>query len=56
MTAVLLSGLLLEFILRIGWFDYVDTLVILGIVAYEGKESYQEVRERFESSRNLQHH
>lgn len=52
MSVVLLIGLLLEFLFRIGWFDYAATLVILGIVAYEGKESYEESRTRFDGSRN----
>jgi divalent metal cation (Fe/Co/Zn/Cd) transporter len=46
MSVVLLGGLLLEFVFRIGWFDYGATLVILGFVAYEAKEAFEESRDR----------
>ncbi len=44
MSIALLSGLVLEFIFHIGWFDYLATLVILGFVAFEAKESFEEAR------------
>jgi divalent metal cation (Fe/Co/Zn/Cd) transporter len=46
MSIVLLIGLSLELVFKIGWFDYAATLAILGFVAYEARESYQEARER----------
>lgn len=51
MSVVLLAALFLEFIFHIGWFDYAATLVILGFVAIEAKESYEEARGRFDESK-----
>ncbi len=44
MSAALLTGLALEYIFRIGWFDYLATIVILAFVAFEAKESFAEAR------------
>jgi divalent metal cation (Fe/Co/Zn/Cd) transporter len=44
MSVALLSGLLMEYLFRLGWADYVATLVILGFVAREAAESYHETR------------
>ena len=45
MSVALLLGLALEFVFHVGWFDYSATLAILGFVAYEAKESFEEARE-----------
>ena len=45
MSLALLAGLVLEFIFHVGWFDYLATLVILGFVALEARESFKEARE-----------
>ena len=44
MSVALLAGLILEFVFHVGWFDYIATIVILGFVAYEAKESFDEAR------------
>jgi divalent metal cation (Fe/Co/Zn/Cd) transporter len=44
MSLALLGSLLLEFVFHIGWIDYAATLVILGFVAYEAKESFEQAR------------
>jgi divalent metal cation (Fe/Co/Zn/Cd) transporter len=44
MSTALLASLLIEYVLRIGWTDYAATLVILGFVALEAKESLEEAR------------
>ncbi len=45
MSLALLAGILLEFIFHVGWFDYLATLVILGFVAFEARESFMEARQ-----------
>lgn len=45
MALALLTGLALEFIFHVGWFDYLATLAILGFVALEAKESFEEARQ-----------
>jgi divalent metal cation (Fe/Co/Zn/Cd) transporter len=42
MSIALLGGLVTEFVFHLGWIDYLATLVILGFVAYEAKESFKE--------------
>ncbi|MDA4111912.1 MAG: cation transporter [Thaumarchaeota archaeon] len=44
MSVALLGGLAAEFVFHLGWFDYIATLVILGFVAFEAKESFEEAR------------
>lgn len=44
MSIVLLAGLGLEFLFHVGWFDYAATLLILGFVAIEAKESLEDSR------------
>ncbi|MGA2973431.1 MAG: cation transporter [Candidatus Bathyarchaeia archaeon] len=43
MSAVLLSGLVINFVWKVPWIDYAATFVILGFVAKEGLESIREV-------------
>jgi len=47
MALALLGGLVGEYLFKLGWLDYVATLVILGFVAYEAKESFEEARNHF---------
>jgi divalent metal cation (Fe/Co/Zn/Cd) transporter len=42
MSLALLAGLALDFVFRVSWFDYIATLVILGFVAFEARESLGE--------------
>ena len=44
MSIALVGGLAAEFVFHVGWFDYLATLVILGFVAFEAKESFKEAR------------
>ncbi|MHB8566517.1 MAG: cation transporter [Nitrososphaerales archaeon] len=46
MSIVLLAGLALELVFHVGWFDYLATLIILGFVAFEAKESFEEATEK----------
>jgi len=46
MSITLLSGLIINYVWRISWIDYLATLVILLFVAKEAGESISEVRER----------
>jgi divalent metal cation (Fe/Co/Zn/Cd) transporter len=43
MSAALLSGLLINYLWKVSWIDYVATFVILGFVAREAYESIEEV-------------
>ncbi len=43
MSIALLGGLLMEFFLKVGWADYIATLVILVFVAREAVESFREM-------------
>jgi divalent metal cation (Fe/Co/Zn/Cd) transporter len=45
MSAALLSGLVVNYVWRFSWIDYVATFVILGFVAREAREAINEVRE-----------
>jgi len=47
MAIALLGGLVGEYIFKVGWLDYAATLVILSFVAFEAKESYDEMRDHF---------
>jgi divalent metal cation (Fe/Co/Zn/Cd) transporter len=42
MSIALLGGLVLEFLFHVGWFDYAATLLILGFIAFEAKESLED--------------
>lgn len=44
MSAALLAGLAINFVLKVPWVDYAATLVILGFVAKEAREAIREVR------------
>ncbi|MCL4519919.1 MAG: cation transporter [Thaumarchaeota archaeon] len=44
MSLALLGGLLLNYLFRITWADYISTAIILGFVVLEIKESLEEVR------------
>ncbi len=46
MSIALFAGLLLNFLFRVGWFDYGATLVILAFIGFEARESYLEARGR----------
>ncbi len=44
MSVALLGGLLINFFLHITWADYVATVIILGFVALEIRESIEDIR------------
>jgi divalent metal cation (Fe/Co/Zn/Cd) transporter len=46
MSIALLGGLLANYFARIYWSDYVATAIILGFVAYEVKESLEQIKGR----------
>ncbi len=50
MALALLGGLLVEYIFKLGWIDYAATLVIVGFVAFEAKESLSEATKKIRKS------
>jgi divalent metal cation (Fe/Co/Zn/Cd) transporter len=42
MALALLGGLVAEYYFRLGWIDYAATLIIVGFVAFEARESFAE--------------
>ena len=47
MSIALLAGLLINYLWRISWVDYVATVVILGFIAKEVHESFWEMKGKF---------